>query len=156
VIDDGKKSFADISTELRKTQEALSVANIAIERLRKVGEGKAIPSSQKEAQLQKEVDKCMVRVKHNQVVGCERPDPSHSEPPQVFNMSAEHALGSTCKVHAQCVFILSCAFLSEIKEFVRVAFCKSCIDMRIATRQRKCPACNLQFAQSDAQQLYFQ
>ena len=60
VIDDGKKAFSELSTELRKTQEALSVANLSIERQRKAGEYKAIPSSQKEAQLQKEVDKCMV------------------------------------------------------------------------------------------------
>lgn len=60
VIDDGKKAFSELSTELRKTQEALSVANLTIERQRKTGDYKAIPSSQKEAQLQKEVDKCMV------------------------------------------------------------------------------------------------
>ena len=52
--------FAELSTELRKAQEALSVANLTIERQRKTGENKPIPSSQKEAQLQKEVDKCMV------------------------------------------------------------------------------------------------
>ncbi|KAI0302634.1 BRE1 E3 ubiquitin ligase-domain-containing protein [Russula brevipes] len=32
VIDDGKKAFAELSTDLRKLQEALSVANLAIER----------------------------------------------------------------------------------------------------------------------------
>jgi len=65
VIDDGKRSFAEISTELRKTQEALSLANLALERQRKAGESKGIPSSQKEAQLQKEVDKCMVGTRRN-------------------------------------------------------------------------------------------
>lgn len=60
VIDDGKKLFAELSTELRKTQEALSIANLTVERQRKAGDTKPIPSSQKEAQLQKEVDKCMV------------------------------------------------------------------------------------------------
>ncbi|KAG8929829.1 E3 ubiquitin-protein ligase bre1 [Tulasnella sp. 418] len=35
-------------------------------------------------------------------------------------------------------------------------FCKSCIDARLTTRQRKCPACNAGFAQSDVQALYFQ
>jgi E3 ubiquitin-protein ligase BRE1 len=71
VIDDGKKTFAEVSTELRRTQESLSLANLAIERHRKAGETKAIPSSQKEAQLQKEVDKCMVRTK---AVRWARPD----------------------------------------------------------------------------------
>jgi hypothetical protein len=60
VIDDGKKLFAELSTELRKAQEALSIANLTVERQRKAGDTKPIPSSQKEAQLQKEVDKCMV------------------------------------------------------------------------------------------------
>jgi len=35
-------------------------------------------------------------------------------------------------------------------------FCKQCVDARITTRQRKCPACNLVFAQSDVQALWFQ
>ena len=65
VIDDGKKTFAELSTELRKTQEAHSLANLAVERQRKAGESKAMPSSQKEAQLQKEVDKCMVGTERN-------------------------------------------------------------------------------------------
>lgn len=65
MIDDGKKTFADLSIEFRKTQEAFSVANLTIERQRKAGESKLIPSSQKEAQLQKEVDKCMVSSDHS-------------------------------------------------------------------------------------------
>ena len=69
VIDDGKKMFAEISTELRKTQEACSVANLTIERQRKAGDIKPIPSSQKEAQLQKEVDKCMVSSEHSFRIG---------------------------------------------------------------------------------------
>ncbi|KAI0318263.1 hypothetical protein OF83DRAFT_1117143, partial [Amylostereum chailletii] len=36
------------------------------------------------------------------------------------------------------------------------AFCKQCIDARISTRQRKCPACNLAFSQGDVQQMYLQ
>ncbi|KAF8739571.1 Allantoicase, partial [Rhizoctonia solani] len=32
----------------------------------------------------------------------------------------------------------------------------SCIDARVTTRQRKCPACNLPFAAQDVQQIYFQ
>ncbi|KAF8482639.1 BRE1 E3 ubiquitin ligase-domain-containing protein, partial [Russula ochroleuca] len=117
VIDDGKKTFAEISTELRKTQEALSIANLTVERQRKTGDSKPIPSSQKEAQLQKEVDKCM------SILKC-----------------------STCRQNMRSTILTKCLH----------TFCKSCIDMRISTRQRKCPACNLQFAQSEAQQLYFQ
>ena len=60
-MEDERKTISDISSELRKAQEALTVANLTIERQRRGGDIKAVPSSQKEAQLQKEVDKCMVR-----------------------------------------------------------------------------------------------
>src|SRR6266403_2079770 len=65
INDDGKKVFGELSIDLRKTQEALAVANLTVERQRKAGETKPIPSSQKEGQLQKEVDKCMVSSKHS-------------------------------------------------------------------------------------------
>ena len=61
IVEDKKKYISDLSSDLRKTQETLTVANLTIERQRKGGETKAIPLSQKEAQLQREVDKCMVR-----------------------------------------------------------------------------------------------
>ncbi|WWD19675.1 E3 ubiquitin-protein ligase BRE1 [Kwoniella shandongensis] len=35
-------------------------------------------------------------------------------------------------------------------------FCKSCLEQRIASRQRKCPACGLSFAKEDVQTLYWQ
>ncbi|TFK86628.1 BRE1-domain-containing protein [Polyporus arcularius HHB13444] len=35
-------------------------------------------------------------------------------------------------------------------------FCRSCIDARIATRQRKCPACNLGFSQGEVTTLFLQ
>jgi E3 ubiquitin-protein ligase BRE1 len=117
VVEDKRKENLSLMSELRKTHEALTLANLTIERQRKGGEAKAIPSSQKEAQLQKEVDKCM------SILKC-----------------------STCKQNMRSTVLTKCLH----------TFCKSCIDMRISTRQRKCPACNLQFAQSDAQQLYFQ
>ncbi|ODN99047.1 E3 ubiquitin-protein ligase BRE1 [Cryptococcus amylolentus CBS 6273] len=35
-------------------------------------------------------------------------------------------------------------------------FCKQCLESRIASRQRKCPACGLAFAKEDIQTLYWQ
>ncbi|KAH9083872.1 BRE1 E3 ubiquitin ligase-domain-containing protein [Lactarius deliciosus] len=112
IVEDKRRDISDLTSELRKTQEALAVANFTIERQRKGGEIKAIPPSQKESQLQRE-----------SILKC-----------------------STCKQNMRSTVLTKCLH----------TFCKSCIDMRISTRQRKCPACNLQFAQSDAQQLYFQ
>ena len=63
MVEDKRKDNSDLLSELRKTQEALTLATLGIERQRKGGEIKAIPSSQKEAQLQKEVDKCMVCIR---------------------------------------------------------------------------------------------
>ncbi|KAJ7497481.1 BRE1 E3 ubiquitin ligase-domain-containing protein [Mycena latifolia] len=35
-------------------------------------------------------------------------------------------------------------------------FCRSCVDSRVSTRQRKCPACNLPFGTQDIQTIYLQ
>lgn len=53
---------------------------------------------------------------------------------------------STCKQNMRNTVITKCMH----------SFCKSCVESRIATRQRKCPACNLAFSQGEVQQLYFQ
>ncbi|KAI8993085.1 BRE1-domain-containing protein [Trametes punicea] len=53
---------------------------------------------------------------------------------------------STCKMNMRNTVITKCMH----------TFCKSCVDARIATRQRKCPACNLPFSQGEVQQLYLQ
>ncbi|KAI0675260.1 BRE1-domain-containing protein [Trametes maxima] len=53
---------------------------------------------------------------------------------------------STCKMNMRNTVITKCMH----------SFCKSCVEARIATRQRKCPACNLPFSQGEVQQLYFQ
>ncbi|KZT26692.1 hypothetical protein NEOLEDRAFT_1155451 [Neolentinus lepideus HHB14362 ss-1] len=53
---------------------------------------------------------------------------------------------STCKQNMRNTVITKCMH----------TFCKSCVEARISTRQRKCPACNLPFGQADVQTVYFQ
>ncbi|KAI0071770.1 BRE1-domain-containing protein [Panus rudis PR-1116 ss-1] len=53
---------------------------------------------------------------------------------------------STCKMNMRNTVITKCMH----------SFCKSCIDSRISSRQRKCPACNIAFSQGEVQHLYFQ
>ncbi|KAG8690438.1 E3 ubiquitin-protein ligase bre1 [Ceratobasidium sp. 395] len=53
---------------------------------------------------------------------------------------------STCKLNFKSHVLLKCMH----------TFCKGCIDARLTTRQRKCPACNMGFGIQDVQQLYFQ
>ncbi|EJU04278.1 hypothetical protein DACRYDRAFT_87516 [Dacryopinax primogenitus] len=57
--------------------------------------------------------------------------------------------------------ILKCStchndFRSQILLKCMHTFCKSCIEARLKSRQRKCPVCSLPFAQSDVQTFYFQ
>ncbi|KAF6763101.1 hypothetical protein DFP72DRAFT_874675 [Ephemerocybe angulata] len=53
---------------------------------------------------------------------------------------------STCDSNFRSVIVTKCMH----------TFCKPCIDARISTRQRKCPACGVAFAQSDVSTLYMQ
>ncbi|KAF9263329.1 BRE1-domain-containing protein [Marasmius fiardii PR-910] len=53
---------------------------------------------------------------------------------------------STCNINFRKVLLTKCWH----------TFCKDCIEARISTRQRKCPACNLAFGQSDVQTIFFQ
>ncbi|KAI0780121.1 BRE1-domain-containing protein [Fomes fomentarius] len=53
---------------------------------------------------------------------------------------------STCSMNMRNTVITKCMH----------TFCKSCVEARISTRQRKCPACNLPFSQGEVQQLWFQ
>ncbi|THV02428.1 BRE1-domain-containing protein [Dendrothele bispora CBS 962.96] len=53
---------------------------------------------------------------------------------------------STCNINFRTTTITRCFH----------TFCKECIDARLSTRQRKCPACGIGFAQSDVQTLYYQ
>ncbi|QRV94186.1 E3 ubiquitin-protein ligase BRE1 [Ceratobasidium sp. AG-Ba] len=53
---------------------------------------------------------------------------------------------STCKLNFKSHVLLKC---------MHSTLCR-CIDARITTRQRKCPACNMAFGAQDVQQLYFQ
>ncbi|KAL9711593.1 E3 ubiquitin-protein ligase bre1 [Leucoagaricus gongylophorus] len=53
---------------------------------------------------------------------------------------------STCRINFRSTAITKCMH----------TFCKECVEKRIQTRQRKCPACNIAFAQSEVQQIWFQ
>ncbi|KAF9454051.1 BRE1-domain-containing protein [Macrolepiota fuliginosa MF-IS2] len=53
---------------------------------------------------------------------------------------------STCRINFRSTVITKCMH----------TFCKDCVEKRIQTRQRKCPACNISFAQSEVQQFWFQ
>ena len=76
---------------------------------------------------------------------------------------------STCKDKLRNVVITKCMHSAycvssylrartqySLHNMVTIGFCKDCIDARIATRQRKCPACQVPFGQGDVQTYYMQ
>ena len=118
--------------ELRTANERLLKAELALAS----SKAKPLTVSQKEAALTKEVENCMVRC-----------NSSLSSTSLIRRTRSQKILKcSICHSHMRDTVITKCMH----------SFCKSCVDDRISTRQRKCPACNLQFAQSEVQPLYFQ
>ncbi|KAI9060257.1 BRE1-domain-containing protein [Trametes sanguinea] len=105
-----RKTVEEKRTELRKLEESLIKAKSSVEK--QAAKLKSLSSSSgsnaREAELQSEIDKCMMNMRNTVITKC---------------------------MHT---------------------FCKQCVEARIATRQRKCPACNLPFSQGEVQQLYFQ
>jgi len=69
---------------------------------------------------------------------------------------------STCRDTVRSTIITKCmhsmfiAFQCGTFPDSILAFCKPCVDARLATRQRKCPYCNLAFGQSDVHTFFFQ
>ncbi|KAH9929494.1 BRE1-domain-containing protein [Epithele typhae] len=53
---------------------------------------------------------------------------------------------STCQMNMRNTVITKCLH----------TFCRDCVDARVATRQRKCPACNVAFSQGEVHTLFFQ
>ncbi|EJD02861.1 uncharacterized protein FOMMEDRAFT_134051 [Fomitiporia mediterranea MF3/22] len=96
--------------------KATKEAERAVQKAKSVNKPLA-PASEREADLQREVDKCLKLLK------C-----------------------SLCQNHMRNTVITKCMH----------TFCKVCVDARISSRQRKCPACNLAFALSEVQALYLQ
>ncbi|KIP08412.1 hypothetical protein PHLGIDRAFT_88220 [Phlebiopsis gigantea 11061_1 CR5-6] len=80
--------------------------------------------------------------------------------------NSHHSSGSGREAELQeevdkCMSILKCSTCRQnMRNTVLTkcmhSFCKNCVNERISSRQRKCPACNLPFSQGEVQQLYFQ
>ncbi|KAJ2917788.1 hypothetical protein MD484_g2643, partial [Candolleomyces efflorescens] len=73
-------------------------------------------------------------------------DHSSSKDDSEYQLLRSLLLCSTCESNFRAVIITKCMH----------TFCKPCVDARIATRQRKCPACAVPFAQSDVSTLFLQ
>ncbi|KIJ49660.1 hypothetical protein M422DRAFT_66121 [Sphaerobolus stellatus SS14] len=63
--------------------------------------------------------------------------------------------------YQKCMKLLRCStchqnLRSHVLTKCMHTFCKDCVQARIDTRQRKCPACNMGFSMGEFQQLYFQ
>ena len=122
-------------SEVSRLEGVLARKKSELERQSKI---RSAPTSVKEAQLQGEVDKCMSLLKCS-----------------TCKLNLRTTVLTKC-MHSEFFCIFACSMSGRLT-FPRLpAFCKQCVDARISTRQRKCPACNLAFGQGDVQQLFFQ
>jgi len=69
----------------------------------------------------------------------------HGRDKELKNMEAL-VICSTCRSGPRTTIITKCMH----------TFCKDCVDSRLSTRQRKCPACQMSFAHSDVHTFWFQ
>ncbi|KAH8119088.1 hypothetical protein DFH11DRAFT_1501929 [Phellopilus nigrolimitatus] len=121
------------------------------------------------AQMQKrehdvaEINIAMLKLK-DEVRRAKKEAEKAQEKSKTFSMPAASASARETRLQDEinkCMSILKCstchnAMRSTVITKCMHSFCKACVDARISHRQRKCPACNLAFAQSDVQTLYFQ
>ncbi|KAH9485124.1 E3 ubiquitin-protein ligase BRE1 [Psilocybe cubensis] len=78
-----------------------------------------------------------------------KPDLSNvKSDPETLELKRLRSLATctTCKETYRSTIITKCMH----------TFCKGCVDARLSTRQRKCPACSLPFGQSDVHTFFFQ
>jgi hypothetical protein len=74
----------------------------------------------------------------------------------VLDMSRSCAIHTHHEMHAQWVWFFKVVQIQLSITFSCLAFCKGCVDARLSTRQRKCPACNIPFGASDVHTFFFQ
>jgi len=122
-------------SEVSRLESTLARKKSELERQSKI---RSAPTSVKEAQLQGEVDKCMSLLKCS-----------------TCKLNLRTTVLTKC-MHSGFFHLLMCSVGDRLTLPPPPAFCKQCVDARISTRQRKCPACNLAFGQGDVQQLFFQ
>jgi E3 ubiquitin-protein ligase BRE1 len=89
-----------------------------------------------------EMEKELALVKKKSDLSTRKLEPGSSEMESLRKL----VMCSTCKDTARSTIITKCMH----------TFCKPCVDVRLATRQRKCPYCNLAFGQSDVHTFFFQ
>jgi E3 ubiquitin-protein ligase BRE1 len=73
-----------------------------------------------------------------------------------FSAGGDEALREQVKMYRQLLKCSCCNINDKQVVLTRCyhVFCKDCIDLRINTRQRKCPTCGDSFGVNDAHQLY--
>ncbi|KAJ8522455.1 hypothetical protein ONZ45_g968 [Pleurotus djamor] len=94
------------------------------------------------ARLKKDLDKQAEKLKE----ATSSTQPSHSSSDEGYHQLKEILQCRICKTRIRDTVITKCMH----------TFCRECLDTRIATRQRKCPSCQLAFGHADVQPVYFQ
>jgi E3 ubiquitin-protein ligase BRE1 len=140
-VEDANRAVEKQRADLRHAEEDALRAKKDAERASdkaKASAARAVGTgSSREAELQGEVDKCM------SILKC-----------STCRMRMRNTVITKC-MHCASLYLVAIHTSLFLTNSIS-AFCKECVAARVATRQRKCPACNLPFAQSEVAQIYFQ
>ncbi|KAJ7091203.1 BRE1 E3 ubiquitin ligase-domain-containing protein [Mycena epipterygia] len=124
--------------ELQKMTEELSLSKKQMERQTvKLQERAAGSGSSREAELETELKLTMVST-------------------VFFLLSGNILLTIRPQNVLKCTACKGAEFRDTVLTKCMHTFCRSCVDARLSTRQRKCPACNKPFSKDDVQTIYLQ
>ncbi|KZV74440.1 hypothetical protein PENSPDRAFT_205699 [Peniophora sp. CONT] len=142
----------DAKRKLSEIEVQLAQANIQAQKAHSMYKSLSQEHAQSERLRRKAEEQCKVTQKEAERVKetlKSRPESSSQKEDQLkAEVQSYSSLlrCSTCRENFRSVYLAKCSH----------TFCKSCIDTRYASRQRKCPSCQLPFGQADIQTLYFQ
>ncbi|EJD35307.1 hypothetical protein AURDEDRAFT_188795 [Auricularia subglabra TFB-10046 SS5] len=145
------KTLEERNTRFETTQHENNTAKAKAEARTKVleGENQSLRSQSERLKVQLDGSKSQVKQLAEKLEQMKRSVASAAGAEDIqkqLDRSMSALKCSTCKQNFREQVLVKCGH----------TFCKGCIDSRLSTRQRKCPACNLPFAQSDVLPMFLQ
>ncbi|KIM45233.1 hypothetical protein M413DRAFT_441916 [Hebeloma cylindrosporum] len=130
-IEQDRRRFHELSLSMQEREHVLACKKQEV----RVKEDEVI-------RIKKEMEKELALLKKKSDSTTRKLEPGNSEMQSLNKL----VMCSTCRDTPRSTIITKCMH----------TFCKPCVDARLATRQRKCPYCNLAFGQSDVHTFFFQ
>ncbi|KAH7929827.1 BRE1-domain-containing protein [Leucogyrophana mollusca] len=152
-LDDANKKIAALDRELSEWKHRADTEKTRFHDVRSYAMEKAHGLKKKEAEAQK-LDEELQRVKKEAERQTAQLKKANSAPSSQKEAELQNEINrlwgvvkcTACKQDMRSVVLTKCMH----------TFCKQCVDTRLSTRQRRCPNCNLGFAASEVQTVYFQ